>query len=135
MDIVEKCQKIVGNNTYYFINTEFEIEYQKYIDDLISKVVEMQLAIEKYGCSEQLIGDFIEKDDDGLLLISTFTTLSFEVLEGIITYLVTKNNKKLDKNNYLNISCMNVVGTFSVKLIFKPFSSLPFKRASAMGKA
>lgn len=96
MDIAEKCQKIVSNNTYYFINPEFEIEYQKYIDDLISKVVELQLAIEKHGCSEKLIGDFIEKDDDGLLLISTLTTLSFEVLEGVITCIVTKNNKKLE---------------------------------------
>lgn len=92
---IEKHQTINDKNTYFFINDKFENKYQKYIESLISEFVELQLKIKKNGCNEKVIGDLIE-EDNGLILITSCSALSFEMLEGIITYLVLKNDENLD---------------------------------------
>ena len=49
--------------------------------------------------------------------------------------LIRDDYKELFKKNHFSISCKKAVGIFSVKFIFTPFNSLPFKPEFPRGKA
>ena len=97
--ITQKTETIFNKNTFYFINSEFETDYQEYIESLILEVLELQLKIKKYGCTEKVIGDLIE-ENNGFILISACNGISFEILEGIVTYIRIKDDEKI--NTFFN---------------------------------
>jgi hypothetical protein len=97
--IDEKWQTIIGMNTLVLVNKKFEDEVDKNIERLISETVELQLELKKFGCNEKVIGDLIEKNN-GLILLSTYTTLSLELLQGIITSIRLKDDE--DYNTFFN---------------------------------
>lgn len=94
-----KFQTVIKKNTFCISNEKFEDEIEKNIKRLILETVELQLELKKYGCTEKVIGDLIEKNN-GLILLSAFTALSSETLEGIITYLRIQDDE--DLNTFLN---------------------------------
>lgn len=95
----QKFQTVINKNTYFLVNKKFEDEVDKNIERLILETVELQLELKKYGCNEKVIGDLIEKNN-GLILLSTYTTLSLEHLQGIITNIRLKDDE--DYNTFFN---------------------------------
>lgn len=95
----QKFQTVINKNTYFLVNKKFEDEVDKNIERLILETVELQLELKKYGCNEKVIGDLIEKNN-GLLLLSTYTTLSLEHLQGTITRIRLEDDE--DYNTFFN---------------------------------
>lgn len=95
----QKFQTVINKNTWVLVNKKFEDKVDTNIERLISETVELQLELKKSGCNEKTIGALIEKNN-GLILLSTYTTLSLESLQGIITRIRLEDDK--DYNTFFN---------------------------------
>ena len=95
----QKFQTVINKNTLFLVNKKFEYKVDKNIERLISETAKLQLELKKSGCNEKIIGDLIEKNN-GLILLSTYTTLSLESLQGIITNIRLKDDE--DYNTFFN---------------------------------
>jgi len=104
--ITQKTETIFNKNTFCFVNSDFENNYQSYIQSLISETIDLQLKIQEDGCTEKVISDFILKNN-GLKLLLTFTSISFETLMRIVTYIRIQDDE--DINTLFNKNKWNIV--------------------------
>jgi hypothetical protein len=103
---IQKTETISNKNTFYFVNSDFENNYESYIQSLISETIDLQLKIQEDGCTEKVISDFIVTKN-GLTLLLAYTALSFETLTRIVTYIRKTNNKNI--NTFFNKDKWNTV--------------------------
>lgn len=95
----KKNKTVFDKNTYYFKNFEFEKKTQNDIENIIQEVIELQNKIKVYGCTKDLIDNFLKKEN-GLKILLTLTAISFETLKRIITIVRITDNQ--DLNNFFH---------------------------------
>ena len=80
----DKLKTVREKNTYYFNNEFFEEEMQSHIDELKFLVKSLKKDIIEYGCSKDVLNNFLGKKN-ALKALLGVTALSFEMLQRIVT--------------------------------------------------
>jgi hypothetical protein len=89
------AESIKENNTYYFVNRQFEDEFEEYISSLKRSFISLQERLQ-HEFKKQVFEELL-KEDHGLKILLTSTGFSQEGLLRLITLSVESNDSNLNE--------------------------------------
>ena len=106
MDI--KYNTVIEKNTFYFVNSEFEEEFDaKTLNNIRVLILNLKNDIENTGFKKKLFVNFIQNNNFGLKALLILNGISNETLKRIIT--IARIVKDKDLSKLFNIEHWNLV--------------------------
>lgn len=81
----DKCETVIGKNTFYFFDTQFEEYYEGHITSLKDTLLNVKNRIETEGIRKHIFEDLIFEKDNGLRALLALSGFSNEYLKRLIT--------------------------------------------------
>ncbi|MGH7953006.1 MAG: DpnII family type II restriction endonuclease [Limisphaerales bacterium] len=93
----QKFETVLKNNSYYFINEEFEEESERTITQLYELLMLLKRDAQEKGLSKDLVVEFIRTKKDGLKAVLTLAGFSRESLLRLITFIRLSKDDEIAK--------------------------------------
>lgn len=90
-----KFKTVIDKNTFYFFNSDFEEEYEGYLNSLKEVLLILKNEIENKGLKKELFEKLLLEKENGLRALLALTGLSNETLKRLITLIRVINDKEL----------------------------------------
>lgn len=101
----EKFETVINKNTFYFINSRFENDYEGYIYSLKQAIVVLKNDILTNGLKKDIFIDLLQKKQNGLKILLAITGFSNESLKRLITIIRITDDKELNELVYKDKWC------------------------------
>ena len=97
---IEKYERIIKMNTFYFYNRDFEESYEGYINSIKELLLYMKNEFELKGLKKEIVENVLLEKENGLKALLTLTGFSNEQLKRIITLIRVVDYSELNKTFY-----------------------------------
>lgn len=92
-----KFNTVIGKNTFYFQNIEFEEEYEAYISSIAQNLFVLKNRVDQEGLKEEIFIEHITNMKEGLDALLTLTGFSKESLLRLVTYIRVIDDDELNR--------------------------------------
>ncbi|MGL4347612.1 MAG: hypothetical protein ACRCR9_06000 [Chitinophagaceae bacterium] len=93
-------ETVIGKNTFYFYNPEFQDIYEGYITSLNQILLVIKSEIESKGLTKEIFEKLLEEKENGLRALLALTGFANESLKRLISVVRVVENKELQKLLY-----------------------------------
>lgn len=95
--IEDKFLTVIQKNTFYFFNSEFEENYEGYINSLKETLLIVKNKVETEGLKKEIFEWLLTEKENGLRVLLALTGFSNEYLKRLTTIIRIVDNSELNK--------------------------------------